>query len=147
MTFKLAIAAFFWAPVSVSLVGDMGARIEGEFKAKYKRLTQQQYEDLLARIRLPVKPSDEADATAEEEQEGFQGWRITDKEMLDLVLLDWDDLVDENDQKIPYTPDNLEQKVEPVMGARAALVSAFFDAHVKAPEKKSGPRRGTTTAG
>jgi hypothetical protein len=59
------------------------------------------------------------------------------------VLLDWDDLLDEEDQKIPYTPDNLE-RMEGILSVRASLVQAFFDAHVKAPEKNSGTRRGAS---
>jgi hypothetical protein len=61
-----------------------------------------------------------------------------------VVLLDWDDLVDEGDQKIAYTPDSLE-RLEGILGVRASLVQAFFDAHVKAPEKNSGTRRGAST--
>jgi hypothetical protein len=157
MTFKLAINPFFWATVKMSLVGDMGKRVEGAFKAKFRRLSQQQYEALLERLRLPVQPparpgdSAEGDgpiaaggADASEVEPQAQQWRITDKEVLDMVLLDWDDLVDEDDQKIPYTPDNLE-RLEGVLSARASLVQAFFDAHVKAPEKNSGTRRGAST--
>jgi hypothetical protein len=145
MTFKLAINPFFWAPVKLSLVGDMGKRVEGEFKAKYRRLSQQEYEALLVKMRLPVKPTDADEAAAAEQAEDFKGWRITDKQALDLVLLDWDDLLDEDDQKMHYTPDNME-RMEKLLGVRASMVAAFFDAHVKAPEKNSEPRRGTTTA-
>jgi hypothetical protein len=161
MTFKLAINPFFWAPVKVSLVGDMGARVEGSFKAKYRRLSQEEYEALLARMRLPVRPI-QLPAEAIDGEGGAQGassepgdiegqlepitqWRITDKEVLDLVLLDWDDLLDEQDQKIAYTPDSLE-RMETILGVRASLVQGFFDAHVKAPEKNSGTRRGASTS-
>lgn len=148
MTFKLAINPFFWAAVAVSLVGDMGVRIEGGFKAKYRRLKQKEYEALLKRMNLPVKPVDAESLALAEEAAKAEGrtaeWRITDRELLDLVLLDWDDLLDENDAKLPYTPENLE-RAEEVMGVRAAMVQAFFDAHNKAPEKNSGARRGAST--
>jgi hypothetical protein len=149
MAFKLAINPFFWALVKLRLVGDMGVPIEVEFKAKYKRLSQPDYEALLARMRLPVKPADADEAAAEEERAQAEGrtvaWRVTDKEVVDLVLLDWDGIVDESDQTLAYTPDNLEL-VEKVLGVRAALVNAFFEAHVfKAPEKNSGTRRGAST--
>lgn len=153
MTFKLAINPFFWAAVKLSLVGDMGKRIEGSFKAKYRRLSQQEYEALVARMQLPMKPASEPGEVAEGDDPGqleagdaseFKQWRITDKEVLDLVLLDWDDLLDEHDQKIPYTPDTLEQ-AEAVLGVRASLVQAFFEAHVKAPEKNSGRRHAAST--
>jgi hypothetical protein len=148
MSFKLAINPFFWAPVALSLVGDMGERIEGSFKVKFKRLSQGEYEALLAKIRLPVKPNDPIELEAEIEMAKAEkrepAWRITDREVVDQVLLDWDDLVDDADQKMPYTPDNLE-RVETILGVRAAIVNAFFEAHAKAPEKNSVTRRGAST--
>jgi hypothetical protein len=149
MAFKLAINPFFWTPVKLRLVGDMNVPIEVEFKAKYKRLAQPDYEALLARLRLPVQPADAQDledATEAAKAEGRTvAWRVTDKEVVEQVLLDWDGIVDEDDQVLAYTPDNLE-RVEKVLGVRAALVNAFFDAHVlKAPEKNSGTRRGAST--
>jgi hypothetical protein len=147
MTFKLAINPYFWACVKLSLVGDMGKRIEGTFKAKYRRMAQKEYESILAKMRLPLKPDGalEASDTVEgDDAQPHQEWRITDKELLDLVLLDWDDLLDEDDQKMPYTPDNLE-RMEQILGVRASLVQTFFEAHAKAPEKNSGTRRGAST--
>ena len=69
---------------------------------------------------------------------------LTDQEAIDTYLLDWEDVVDENDQPLPYNATNLE-RVNKLLGARAAIAGAFLGEFIKAPEKNSGRPRGTST--
>lgn len=69
---------------------------------------------------------------------------LTDQEVVDKWLLNWDDVVDEHDQPLPYNATNLE-RMNKLLGARAAIVESFLSNYVKAPEKNSGRPRDTST--
>jgi hypothetical protein len=144
-----AIQPYFWEWVTLQVRGDLGATMEVRFKAKYRRPDQEQVEGLIERLMagarsqvagmlkgsgLPVPADAPKDAAKP----------LTDQEVVQDYLLDWSDMVGDDDQPLPYTPDNL-LTVEKVLGARGAIVKTFLDTFMKAPEKNSGPQLGAST--
>jgi hypothetical protein len=149
---RIAPVPYFWDYVTFYMVGDFGKHIKSQFKAKYRRLDQDEYEKLAARVNAariaaitgalrstPGQPGD-----AGKDLPAGSAEPITDQEVVDLVFMDWDDMEDEDGNKLPYTKDN-EARAFKALGCRAAVVTTFFDAHMKAPEKNSGEPSGTTT--
>lgn len=148
---RIAPVPHFWANVSFYLRGDYDQAIEATFKAKFRRLTQDELERLMARIHAArvsanTTAGDQV-AVAGTPAPDQQGARpITDQEIVDSYLLDWKDMVDDHDEPLPFNPDNLARALQ-VLGCRAATVRAFIDAHIKAPEKNSGQPHGGSTGG
>ncbi len=132
--FKTAIAPFFWAVVTLSLLGDLGQTQTAQFKVKFRRCGQAEYQALMARVLARMqRAEDPSEAEAEADKP------IDDQELIDKYLLDWADLVGDDDHPLAFTPDNLAAVLD-IFGARAAIVTAFFDAYTKAPAKNSeGP--------
>ncbi|MBX3588852.1 MAG: hypothetical protein KF796_19645 [Ramlibacter sp.] len=123
MGFKLAVLPFFWQAVHVELIGDMGEKIKGEFKAKFRRPTQEEAEQLIQKVSTG---------------------QMKDQAVVDNWLIGWDGLEDESGAQMPFTPDNMA-KVFDVLGMRAATVQTFLGNYFSMPEKNSGPQPATTT--
>lgn len=111
MSVVLASVAF-WAGAQLILVGDLGKPEFVDFKARFKRLKTSERKQL------------EADLADK---------KITDKEFLDRLLVDWD-LKDKAGNSVPYTERQREELVEDWDGFEAALVQAYFDNGRKARE-------------
>ena len=76
-------------------------------------------------------------------------FKITDKEFLDRLLVDWE-LKDKAGNSVPYTEQQRAELVEDWDGFEATLAEAYFDNGRKAREavevaKNSEPPSATTT--
>lgn len=111
MSVVLASVAF-WAGAQLILVGDLGKPEVVDFKARFKRLKTSERKQL------------EADLADK---------KITDKEFLDRLLVDWD-LKDKSGNAVIYSEKQREELVEDWDGFEAALVQAYFDNGRKARE-------------
>ena len=111
MSVVLASVAF-WASAQLILVGDLGKPEIVDFKARFKRLKTSERKQL------------EADLADK---------KITDKEFLDRLLVDWD-LKDKTGTAVIYSEKQREELVEDWDGFEAALVQAYFDNGRKARE-------------
>lgn len=111
MSVVLASVAF-WASAQLILVGDLGKPEVVDFKARFKRLKTSERKQL------------EADLADK---------KITDKEFLDRLLVDWD-LKDKTGTAVIYSEKQREELVEDWDGFEAALVQAYFDNGRKARE-------------
>lgn len=111
MSVVLASVAF-WASAQLILVGDLGKPEIVDFKARFKRLKTSERKQL------------EADLADK---------KITDKEFLDRLLVDWD-LKDKSGTAVIYSEKQREELVEDWDGFEAALVQAYFDNGRKARE-------------
>lgn len=149
MPFDLAIPPFFWATAKIDIPGDYDKRITGEFKAKFRRLDAAEHELVMRWIGLGrVTAPAPADVPAPEKlidpvtQEPMPP--VSDRAILDRVLLDWDELSLQG-QTLTFTPDNLDT-AEAVLGVRAAMVVAFLQHGSKAAEGNSGALPATSSA-
>ena len=127
MSVVLASVAF-WAAGQLILVGDLGKPEIVDFKARFKRLKTSERKQLEA---------------------GLADKKITDKEFLDRLLVDWE-LKDKAGNSVPYTEQQRAELVEDWDGFEAALAEAYFDNGRKAREavevaKNSEPPSATTT--
>ena len=111
MSVVLASVAF-WASAQLILVGDLGKPEIVDFKARFKRLKTSERKQL------------EADLADK---------KITDKEFLDRLLVDWD-LKDKSGNAVIYSERQREELVEDWDGFEAALVQAYFENGRKARE-------------
>lgn len=111
MSVVLASVAF-WAGAQLILVGDLGKPEIVDFKARFKRLKTSERKQL------------EADLADK---------KITDKEFLDRLLVDWD-LKDKSGNAVIYSERQREELVEDWDGFEAALVQAYFENGRKARE-------------
>lgn len=111
MSVVLASVAF-WAGAQLILVGDLGKPEIVDFKARFKRLKTSERKQL------------EADLADK---------KITDKEFLDRLLVDWD-LKDKTGTAVIYSEKQREELVEDWDGFEAALVQAYFENGRKARE-------------
>lgn len=147
MAMRIAPVPHFWAEVKFSMIGDLDQSIEVAFKVKYKRLEASEYEDLMRRVQAarlaaitPPPPSPPgSESAADSAQRTF-----TDQQVIDEVVLDWDDVLGDDDQKLPFTRDNLERALK-ALGCKAAIVKRFFDLHSKELEKNFARPPATTS--
>jgi hypothetical protein len=137
MAFKLSIKPYFWALVSLSIVGDLGVPIKAELKAKFRRPSQDEYQALIARINERMMLNVKALQAVEAGDFSAKPEEIKDQDVIDNFLVDWAELLDENDQPLAFTTDNCKAVMN-IFGARAAFVTAFFNAFKDQPEKNSG---------
>lgn len=153
MVMRVAPVPHFWAGVGFSMIGDMDQSIEVSFKVKYRRLEQEEYEALLARVHasrrsaMAAQVKDLVTVAGEgqaEDAAADSAKPITDMEVIEYVVLDWDDVVGDNDEKLPFTRDNLALTLR-ALGCKAAIVKRFFDLHGKELEKNFAPRPATTS--
>ena len=111
MSVVLASVAF-WAAARLTLVGDLGKPEIVDFKVRFKRLKTSERKQL------------EADLADK---------KITDKEFLDRLLVDWD-LKDKTGTAVIHSEKQREELVEDWDGFEAALVQAYFENGRKARE-------------
>lgn len=152
MAFRIAVVPHFWQLVEHELIGDLGTTIKITFKVKFRRPTQQEVEDLAQRVfdkarllLMPAGATPAAPTTGEEPAAAEPTHKeLTDQEVIDRYLLDWDDVLGDDDRPLPYTPDNLAL-ANKVLGVRGAIVRVFLDNFLKAPAKNSAALPVTST--
>jgi hypothetical protein len=151
MTVVLASVAF-WTHAKLVLPGDFGKKTEVNFDVRFGRLKSSERKLLNLRLTLgrlgteallaALRGADDLapewrqrvqDATTPEAEAALaKDFRITDKEFLDQVLVDWK-VQDLQGNTVPYTPANREALFEDWEGMEAATVVAYFDAFKDAP--------------
>ncbi len=124
MAVVLASVAF-WAPVVLALPGDDGKPETVDFRARYKRLKKSERVELDACL-MASRVHHEAGLRGQEVPAGLAE-PITDREVLQMVLVDWD-LKDKQGQAVPYTSQMLDELGEDWDGFEAALVVGYFAA-------------------
>lgn len=148
MAMRIAPVPHFWAEVKFSMIGDLDQSVEVSFKVKFKRLDSAEYEDLMRRVHAarlaaiapPPAPTPASDGSVEAAPPAT----FTDQQVIDEVVLDWDDVLGDDDQKLPFTRDNLERALK-ALGCKAAIVKRFFDLHSKELEKNFARPPATTS--
>lgn len=100
-------------PVKVDLVDANGGVIQRSFKAKFKRLSQ---EEIDAAIAATLDGS------------------LSDQEHAQNILVGWDEINDEDGNPLEFTPDNRD-KVLNIHPVRPSIIEAWFEC-VKARKKK-----------
>ena len=158
MAMRIAPVPHFWATVTFWMIGDFEQSIECSLKVKYKRLEQEEYEKLLQRVQAArvsaILRASSPDAAApvaiseekkpEDSVEG-SAQPITDLQVIDQVMLDWDDVVGDDDAKLQFTKDNLASALK-ALGCKSAIVKRFFELHNKELEKNFARPPATTSA-
>lgn len=163
MAMRIAPVPYFWAQVKFPMLTDCDSNgveqfADVTFRVKYKRLSDKDYQQLMKRIyekqRLTTQQllSQISPSTAEviekpaAEASEAPIEAIDDRGVVDMVVLDWDDMVGEDNEKLPFNKDNLERAME-VLGCRAAMVKRFLDLHKKEAEKNFAQPSESSTAG
>ncbi|MBC7859196.1 MAG: hypothetical protein H7Z39_10555 [Burkholderiaceae bacterium] len=118
---------FYWTPVNVEMLDENGKKKTFIFKAKFRRLSREELDDLSERLEKSRKAAlKKAQAEAEgKELEVDESDTLTDAKVIEETLIGWADVTDENGQKLEFNPDNLALllNVNPV---RPTLAKTFF---------------------
>ena len=159
MAMRIAPVPYFWALVTFSMLTDSDSAeekfVDVSFRVKYKRLDQDEHETLMRRVQVARLAAltqihgvvgEAAQMLTDEPAIAGDAPNITDREIIDQVMLDWDDMLGEDQQKLPFNKDNLERALK-ALGCRAAIVKRFFDMHGKAQEKNFARPPSTSSAG
>lgn len=105
----------FWAPAFLVIPADEGT-ITFKFRLRFKRLPTERNREILRAIgAMPPEEGKPKPAP------------ITDRELLDEVLADWDKFTDEDGKPVPYTPAARAQVVADYFGMEAAMARSFID--------------------
>lgn len=146
MALRLALAPYFWAEVKFSMIGDNDTSVDVSFKAKFRRLEQEAYEALMKRVgALRLQALSSTEAQPEEATDAPEAPKpITDREIVDMHLLDWQEVLGDDDEPLPFTKDNLDRVLK-TLGCRSAIVMTFIQRHQKEIEKNFARPSGTST--
>ncbi len=130
----------FWAPITFARVGDDQKPEILKFRARFKHLKKSERRALDRRLNVraltaPVREELQARIDQEvvkgSEKEELQlllsAVPITDAELLNDLLVDWD-LKDREGKFIPYTIAVREEQEEALDGLEAAIVTGYFAA-------------------
>lgn len=102
--FKIQALPAYFHTVSVRFpMGNDEVKVV-EFDAQFRRLTQDEIEELNASV--------------------VEG-RITDREIIDRVLMGWRNVGDAEGNELPYTPENLESLLR-LHPTKPSIVRAYF---------------------
>ena len=153
MAMRIAPVPYFWAEVKFPMLADCDANgveqfVDVAFRVKYKRLTDEEYQTLLKRqYAQQLKTfSDLMPAAGQDAPKMPDVEPITDREVIDMVVLDWDQMLGEDDKPLPFNKDNLERALQ-TLGCRTAIVKRYFELHKKEAEKNFAQPSGSSTAG
>ncbi|MDX8384676.1 MAG: hypothetical protein R8M45_11385, partial [Ghiorsea sp.] len=103
--FKIEVSPSYLYPVEIKMLDEKGKEKPMGFKAKFKRLAQDEIEDVLKRI-------DEKD--------------INDHELVSTVLIGWQGVQDEAGKELEFHADNMDAvlNIHPV---QARIAEAWFN--------------------
>jgi len=110
--FKLTQSPRFWAPVKAEVQAEDGRRVEVKFRVQFHRLPLPRLREITDRIA---------------ETRGF------DDELLLEVVADWDEVVDDDGEKLPFSESGLRTAFE--FGFGPAILAAFWSGMPKARAK------------
>lgn len=107
MAFKLALTPTYQTKIIVELPAEKGGFEQSTFKAEFKRCDSEDIEELR---------------------------KLPGKEVLERVLRGWSELVDEDNQPVPFNGDTLKAVLN-IPQAATALAEGFWTSIFKAREK------------
>jgi hypothetical protein len=107
MTFKLTQTPTFTVVVKVDTPNEKGGFDRSDFKAKFKRVTTDEMDELRTKLQ---------------------------RDVMREVLVGWDGLVDDAGQAVDFTSEHVDALLN-IPPALAALADAFWNNIVKAREK------------
>lgn len=108
-------------PVTVEVPSGDGKSITHKFAVLFSRKSQDELDELYRRM------------NAAKLQEGEQ--LLTDDELLNQVLVGWEDVLDDQDRPLDFTPDNFNA-LKNIYPTRPTLVQSFFDS-IKTAKRKN----------
>lgn len=155
MAMRIAPVPYFWAEVKFPMLADCDAKgveqfVDVAFRVKYKRLADEEYQTLLkrqyAQQLAALQQFVPAGMETGDAPKAAQVEPITDREVIDMVVLDWDQMVGEDDKPLPFNKDNLDRALM-VLGCRSAIVKRYFELHKKEAEKNFAQPSVTSTGG
>ena len=112
--FKLQTTASYWWPVPIPVAVDGGTFEEHVLSLKFKRMTAPEHEALF-------------------EETHAKG--LGDIEVSQRLLLDWRDVVDEDDKPVPYTAEAFAKLCSRFPGAAGNVVRVYLSTHGKISAK------------
>ncbi|OON62282.1 hypothetical protein B0920_02045 [Massilia sp. KIM] len=115
-----AVNQTYFTPIKVLVPNGDGTGTEYKFKAQFKRLPQEELDDLYRRL------------NPEKLNEGEEP--LTDDEVLDRVMVGWADVLDKDGEPLEFNEQNLAI-VKNISPTRAVLVVSFFDSMKTAKRK------------
>jgi len=115
--FKLAVNPTYTATVKVAIPSDGGKTIQREFQAEFKRLTQSELDEINDRL-LGFKSKE-----GEEDYEEVE--RLTDDELVRMVMVGWAGVQDESGADLEFNEANLSALLD-VFPVRPSIVKTFF---------------------
>jgi hypothetical protein len=124
MTFRLAVSPSYKVEVTVHFPGEDGKLKKQSFVAIFKRLPQGEIELLRDRIAARAK-----DLRLETDPQP-----ITDRELLDSVLIGWEAVQDEDGNDLPFNEANKNSLLS-IHPTQPRLVTAFLNSLTQAREK------------
>jgi hypothetical protein len=114
MSFKIAVSPTYTVPVKVDIPADDGKTQRRVFTARFKRLEQEELEELTERMNKG---------------------ELTDKQIIDEVLVGWgDDVMSEDGEKLEFNASNLNSLLR-VFPTKPTIVRTFFDSIKQATRK------------
>lgn len=118
----------FWAPGFLVIPDDDGT-LTFEYRARFKRLKSERQRQILDLI----EKNREADRNG-------QPLVLTDRELLNEVMVDWEGFNDEEGKAVMYTPVQRDQACADWLGLEASFCRAFLNAAWPAQRKKEAEK-------
>lgn len=156
-------SAFFWAPVALKLPGDDGETEVVNLRACFHRLPKSERRLMRARVTAHhIKDADlkplllaskwmpshwmdrVRDASDEQLKNVLTEFRITDEEILNRVLKNWE-IRDVDSALVPYTEAMRDQLCEDWDGLLEAFIHAYYDAIKGQDAEKNSATPSATT--
>ncbi|MFZ6644419.1 phage tail assembly chaperone [Undibacterium sp. TJN25] len=103
--FVIATTPTFTVPVRVDIIGDNNKTKTSIFKAKFLRLEQNEMDEM---------------------RDAINDKTMTDQQVVDKVLVGWEDVTDAAGQPVEFTPDNLTALLA-IFPTRHSIVRTYFD--------------------
>ena len=131
----------YWAEGFFVLPDQPGRPIVIDFRLRFKRLKKAEAEELDRRIRInSERHQAQLRAIVAGEPVPQVDPEITDKEVLDQVLADWEGFTDEGGTAAMYTEAARAQLVEDYPGIEAAMVRAWLESRQPAQQREAAAK-------
>lgn len=114
-------------PLSISLPVDDGQREKSTFTGVFRRLRQSRIEEISKQARS-------AQYSREDESE-----LPSDREIVKEIMAGWDDVLDDQQEKVPFTDSTLSQMLE-IPTVSGQIIAQWFESLEPAKKKPNGNR-------
>lgn len=115
----------FTVPVHVMMLNGDGKKKKVIFKAKFRLLPREELDELNQKIAISNRAM-KAAKEAGEPWDANSPDRFTDADVIDQVMIGWEDVADENNAPIPFGPEALEALLD-IHPVRPTIVTTFFN--------------------